>query len=92
MKKMQLQKQLSISKVNSKRTLITYHVFLNNGPFDETLKNAIRAVVSPETEVEFGLIPQKHWGYPEWVDKYRAAEARQKMDCMVFVWWFREFL
>ncbi|CAO3645418.1 unnamed protein product [Mucor fragilis] len=56
------------------------YVFLNNEPFDETFQNAIRAVVSPETEVKFGLIPQEHWGYPEWVDKQKAEKARQEMD------------
>ncbi|KAI9471895.1 MAG: nucleotide-diphospho-sugar transferase [Benjaminiella poitrasii] len=56
------------------------YVFLNNVPFNDDFKSAIRHVVSPETELNFGLIPKEHWGYPDWIDLQKAAEARQEME------------
>ncbi|CEP61950.1 glycosyltransferase family 15 protein LALA0_S04e04324g [Lachancea lanzarotensis] len=54
------------------------YVFLNNEPFDPEFKAAIKNVVS--SSVEFGLIPEAHWSYPEWIDKDRAAKVRQTAD------------
>lgn len=65
------------------------YVFLNNEAFDETFKNAIRAIVPPETEAKFGLIPQEHWGYPEWVDEQKQQRLVKKWIatvCISVVW------
>lgn len=57
-----------------------YHydwVFLNDQEFSEEFKTAISAVVSGQTK--FGLIPKEHWSYPEWIDREKAALAREAM-------------
>lgn len=52
-------------------------VFLNDEPFDDTFKKAISALVSGEAK--FGTVPKEHWSYPEWIDKEKAAYAREDM-------------
>ncbi|OBA24298.1 glycosyl transferase [Metschnikowia bicuspidata var. bicuspidata NRRL YB-4993] len=57
-----------------------YHydwVFLNDAPFDEDFKTAVQGMVSGQAK--FGLIPQEHWSYPEWIDKEKAALGREEM-------------
>ncbi|SCU90095.1 LADA_0F01772g1_1 [Lachancea dasiensis] len=54
------------------------YVFLNNEPFSDPFKEAIREVVS--SDVKFGLIPREHWSFPEWIDQERAAEVRATAD------------
>ncbi|KAI7907068.1 glycolipid 2-alpha-mannosyltransferase-domain-containing protein [Cokeromyces recurvatus] len=56
------------------------YVFLNNEPFNEDFKDAMRLVVSSETDLNFGLVPREHWGYPEWVDEERTTKTRQEMN------------
>ncbi|SCU88205.1 LAFA_0E11320g1_1 [Lachancea sp. 'fantastica'] len=51
------------------------YVFLNNEPFTAEFQNAMRNVVS--SNVTFGLIPEPHWSYPDWIDQDKAAEVRQ---------------
>lgn len=53
-------------------------VFLNNEEFTKEFKDTISAAVSGEAE--FGLIPEEHWSYPEWIDQKKAAEARKKLE------------
>ncbi|KAI9728149.1 MAG: alpha 1,2-mannosyltransferase 2.4.1 [Chrysothrix sp. TS-e1954] len=52
-------------------------VFLNDKPFDETFKKITTALVSGNTR--YGLIPEDHWSFPEWIDQDKAAEVRKDM-------------
>ncbi|KAK9381261.1 nucleotide-diphospho-sugar transferase [Kockiozyma suomiensis] len=57
-----------------------YHydwVFLNDAEFDDDFKEITTALVSGTTK--YGKIPKEHWGFPEWIDKERAAKTRQEM-------------
>lgn len=57
-----------------------YHydwVFLNDEPFSDEFKNTVNALTSGTAK--FGLIPKEHWSYPEWIDKEKAALAREEM-------------
>ncbi|KAJ2257423.1 alpha-1,2-mannosyltransferase ktr1 [Coemansia sp. RSA 454] len=54
------------------------YVFLNNEPFSDEFKEKIQGMVSGECQ--FGLIPEEHWSYPEYIDQTRAAEARKDMQ------------
>ncbi|KAJ2664144.1 hypothetical protein IWW48_000913 [Coemansia sp. RSA 1200] len=54
------------------------YVFVNNEPFSDEFKERIKNVVSGECH--FGLIPNEHWSYPDYIDQTRAAEARKKMS------------
>ncbi|KAL6941595.1 alpha 1,2-mannosyltransferase 2.4.1 [Hanseniaspora osmophila] len=57
-------------------------VFLNNEPFDTTFKKAVSNIVSGE--VKFGLIPEEHWSYPDWIDQDKAAQTRQDMSDIIY--------
>jgi alpha 1,2-mannosyltransferase len=52
-------------------------IFLNNEPFSDAFKKGVRQMT--RSEIRFGLVEQKHWGYPEWIDKDRAAKTRADM-------------
>lgn len=52
------------------------YVFLNDGVFNETFKEAIRNYT--QSEVEFGQIEPEHWGFPDWADLDEAQEAIAK--------------
>ncbi|EDK36483.2 hypothetical protein PGUG_00581 [Meyerozyma guilliermondii ATCC 6260] len=52
-------------------------VFLNDKEFSEEFKTEISALVSGKAI--FGLIPAEQWGYPEWIDKEKAALVREEM-------------
>ncbi|KAL4875973.1 nucleotide-diphospho-sugar transferase [Aspergillus karnatakaensis] len=57
-----------------------YHydwVFLNDEEFDDTFKRITTSLVSGT--VQFGLIPQEHWSYPEWIDQEKAKAVREDM-------------
>ncbi|KAJ2827094.1 hypothetical protein IWW50_002055 [Coemansia erecta] len=54
------------------------YVFLNNEPFSDDFKEKIQGVVSGECQ--FGLIPEEHWSYPDYINQTRAAEARKDMQ------------
>ncbi|ANB15847.1 alpha-1,2-mannosyltransferase KTR1 [Sugiyamaella lignohabitans] len=57
-----------------------YHydwVFLNDDEFTEEFKDTISRYVSGKAT--FGLIPKEHWGFPEWIDKEKAALVREQM-------------
>lgn len=52
-------------------------VFLNDEPFTAKFKKAISRVVSGKAK--FGTVPEEQWSFPEWIDKERAAYAREDM-------------
>lgn len=52
-------------------------VFLNDKPFDEKFKSVTTALVSGKTK--YGVIPEEHWSFPEWIDQDKAAEVRKDM-------------
>lgn len=54
-------------------------VFLNEEPFTEEFKSSMKQA-APLATMKFGLVPQKHWSYPPWVDENLAQESRKKMD------------
>lgn len=57
-----------------------YHydwVFLNDKPFDSTFKKITSSLVSGQTH--YGLIPEEHWSYPDWIDQKKAEEVRLDM-------------
>lgn len=54
------------------------YVFLNNEPFTDEFKDAMRAA-SP-AEMQFGLVPKEQWSYPAFVNETYAAECRQRME------------
>lgn len=52
-------------------------VFLNDMPFSEEFKTVTGALTSGKAK--YGLIPNKHWSYPEWIDQIRARNVRDEM-------------
>jgi alpha 1,2-mannosyltransferase len=52
-------------------------VFLNDEPFDDQFKKVTSSLVSGKTH--YGLIPNEHWSFPDWIDKDKAAKVRQDM-------------
>ncbi|KAJ1913771.1 alpha-1,2-mannosyltransferase ktr1 [Mycoemilia scoparia] len=54
------------------------YVFLNEKPFDTAFKRGIEEV-APDSEIEYGLIPNEHWSYPPWIDQEKARQQRQIM-------------
>jgi alpha 1,2-mannosyltransferase len=52
-------------------------VFLNEQPFDDQFKKITTALVSGTAK--YGLIPPKHWSFPEWIDQDKAKKVREKM-------------
>ncbi|ODV69435.1 glycosyl transferase [Hyphopichia burtonii NRRL Y-1933] len=52
-------------------------VFLNDQPFSDEFKAATSAIVSGTTK--YGLIPEEQWSFPDWIDKEKAALAREQM-------------
>lgn len=52
-------------------------VFLNDKPFDDTFKSVTTNLVSGTTH--YGLIPEDHWSFPDFIDQDKAAEVREDM-------------
>lgn len=52
-------------------------VFLNDQDFDADFKKLTSSLVSGTTH--YGKIPKEHWGYPDWIDRDKAAKAREEM-------------
>lgn len=52
------------------------YVFLNDGEFNSTFKDAVRNYTS--STVEFGQIDPVMWGFPDWVDDEVAKEGIRK--------------
>lgn len=46
-------------------------------PFTEEFKKGVKQMT--RSEVRFGFVERKHWGYPEWIDQNKAAETRKQM-------------
>lgn len=55
------------------------YVFLNEEPFTEEFKGAMRRA-APGATMKFGLVPESQWSYPSWVDQQKAAQSRKSMD------------
>jgi len=56
------------------------YVFLNDVPFGERFKQAIRQIIGVNRSVSFGTVPTDHWSYPSWINVTRADEARADME------------
>lgn len=54
-------------------------MFLNEEPFTDEFKSAMKSA-APKATMKFGLVPEKHWSYPPWVDQDLATQSRKKMD------------
>jgi mannosyltransferase len=52
------------------------YVFLNDGDFNSTFKEAVLNHTS--SKVEWGKISPEQWGFPDWVDPAVAKEGIQK--------------
>lgn len=52
-------------------------VFLNEKPFDDEFVRVTSSLVSGQTK--YGLIPEEHWSFPEWIDQDKAAAVRKDM-------------
>lgn len=53
-------------------------IFLNEQPFTEEFKNMTKMMTN--AEVHYGLVPEEHWSYPDWVDQDYAAKCRKDME------------
>lgn len=56
-------------------------VFLNDKPFDAQFKKVTSALVSGKTK--YGLIPNKHWSFPDHIDQEKAKKVREDMVCLM---------
>ncbi|KAF9443357.1 glycosyltransferase family 15 protein [Macrolepiota fuliginosa MF-IS2] len=54
------------------------YVFLNDVPFDDNFKSAIRKAT--RSQIEFGVILPDHWMQPPWIDEEKAAKGRRKLE------------
>ncbi|UPK97610.1 hypothetical protein LCI18_008545 [Fusarium solani-melongenae] len=52
-------------------------VFLNDKPFDDQFKKVTTSLCSGKTH--YGLIPEEHWSFPEWIDQEKAKKVREDM-------------
>lgn len=52
-------------------------VFLNDEPFTDEFKRVTTSLISGNTK--YGLIPEEHWSFPEWIDQDKCAQARKMM-------------
>jgi alpha 1,2-mannosyltransferase len=62
-----------------------YHydwVFLNEEEFTEEFKTLVTTLISGT--VKFGLVPHKHWSYPDYIDQSKAADTREKMKHIIY--------
>ncbi|KAI9472007.1 MAG: nucleotide-diphospho-sugar transferase [Benjaminiella poitrasii] len=57
-------------------------VFLNEEPFSEEFQNLTTSVASSKTY--YGLVNESMWGYPDWIDKQKAAERREAMRALPY--------
>ncbi|KAG0292716.1 alpha 1,2-mannosyltransferase 2.4.1 [Linnemannia gamsii] len=60
------------------------YVFLNDAPFTEEFKALVRPM--SKANMTFGLVPEEHWSYPEWISTTKAKEARKTMAKVVYGW------
>lgn len=59
-------------------------VFLNDQPFTQEFKDLTTSIVSGQAK--FGLIPEEHWSYPDWIDHEKAAKARADMKAAKIIY------
>ena len=52
---------------------------MNDVPFTETFKTAIREAVNPHSSVTFGDIPESEWSIPEWINTTKMEEGMASM-------------
>ncbi|KAL7312900.1 hypothetical protein PS15m_008607 [Mucor circinelloides] len=52
-------------------------IFLNEEPFTEEFKNMTSTMTN--AEVHYGLVPQEHWSYPDYIDQDYAAQCRKDL-------------
>ncbi|CUS14327.1 unnamed protein product [Tuber aestivum] len=52
-------------------------VFLNDKPFDTQFKKVTTALTSGKAK--YGLIPEEHWSFPDWIDQEKAKKVREDM-------------
>lgn len=52
-------------------------MFLNEKPFDAQFKKVTTALTSGKAK--YGLIPEEHWSFPEWIDQEKAKAVREDM-------------
>ncbi|KAH3902162.1 glycosyltransferase family 15 protein SCDLUD_001976 [Saccharomycodes ludwigii] len=57
-------------------------IFLNDQEFSEDFKTTVSNVINGE--VKFGVIPEEHWSYPEWIDQEKAAQTRIDMAKIIY--------
>lgn len=60
------------------------YVFLNDVPFTEEFKALVRPM--SKANMTFGLVPEEHWSYPEWISTTKAKDARKAMAKVVYGW------
>ncbi|CAO0793800.1 unnamed protein product [Mucor circinelloides] len=53
------------------------YVFLNDVEFTQEFKDLTSSLTNAETK--YGVIPQEHWSYPDWIDVEKADRLRKKM-------------
>ncbi|PVV01151.1 hypothetical protein BB560_004441 [Smittium megazygosporum] len=54
------------------------YIFLNDVPFTEEFKKGIQSLTS--SNVTFDTLDSESWGYPPWIDREKAKQARDKAD------------
>ena len=53
------------------------YVIVNDKKFTSHFKRDIRLLTN--SLVEFGQVPVEHWSYPEWIDRDRVRDTRERM-------------
>lgn len=59
-------------------------VFLNEQVFSEEFKEQTSSMVTGNTK--YGFIEPGQWGFPEWIDKERAAKVRETMHAKKIIY------
>lgn len=54
------------------------YVILNDKEFSAEFRQEIQKVT--KSEIEYGVVPANHWGYPPWIDKKKAEKCMRKME------------
>ncbi|GME89964.1 unnamed protein product [[Candida] boidinii] len=52
-------------------------VFLNNEEFSDEFKLKTSNIISGKTK--YGIIPEEHWSYPDYIDLEKAADKRKEL-------------
>ncbi|KAJ1965779.1 hypothetical protein GGI12_000524 [Dipsacomyces acuminosporus] len=54
------------------------YIFLNDVPFTDEFVEETAAMT--KANVTYGVIPNEHWSYPQWINQTYASECRQRME------------